>query len=549
MEVGYLGLFDSKIVIDYEYPNFVITFPYNKELVGIVRDLPVRDFVKKQRAWMVPQLAINTLDSFNGNWTEQAKAARQVAKNGLIFLTEKKTAEYEDDEILRPYQIVGSEFIKLGRKVLLCDDMGLGKTIQSIHAMESVNVEKVLVLCPASLKWNWERQFLEHFGIQPIIINGSRKERKVQWAESAKYFICNYELLNFDWEFLPKAWDGIIADEIVYLKNHKSGRTKRAKKLDAKYKIGLSGFPLEKDLLEFHSIFEWIHPELLPTFWRFRQRYFRFDWSGSIVGYKNLPELHTYTSPFILRRTKEEVLKELPPKIYTDYPLKFASEAERAYKELLKGYMGWIEDRTNDGSFTVKSALEELIRLRQFVEFPEIVNFRDVPNAKLEWLKEIYENVDKLVVFTTFKTSLKLLEKEFETPFIISGDVKQKERLPIIQKFNEAKKAILLSTDAGKFGLDIVGADNITHFGYFYNPATMIQREDRLHRIGQNKVVNVLRPFIEGTVDEGIMNLYLSRLVDVKSFMDGSRMMEMARLNRNDFVKIVMGRNKNVTVL
>ena len=532
------------MVVDYEDPIFTIRFPYNQELVEIVKNLPVREFRKKTLAWEIPQLAISTLDNFDAVWTEKAQEMRRAIKAGLVHLVDQKYRDYAPHDKLRPYQVVGSNFIQMGKKVLLCDDMGLGKTIQSIHAMESVGLNKVLVLCPASLKWNWERQFLEHFNIQPVIISGGKKEREQQWKEDAKYFICNYELLNFDWNFMPRQWDGIIADEVVYLKNHSAGRTKRAKRLKARYKIGLSGFPLEKNLLEFHSIFDWIRPGLLPSFWRFRQRYLELDWAGAIIGYKNLAELHTYTTPFILRRTKDKVLKDLPPKITTDYPLEMDSKADKAYQTLLDGFMGWMEESKGDDTFTIQSALEKMIRLRQFVEFPEIVNFHDVTNTKLEWLKEIYDGVDKLVVFTEFKTSLNLLAKEFKTEYLISGDVAQKKRLPTVQAFNDADKAILISTGAGKFGLDIVGADNIVHYGYFYNPATMLQREDRLHRIGQTKVVNVLRPFIKNTVDEGIMELYLSRLKDIQSFMDGSDMMSQAKMKRSDFIKIVTGRYK-----
>ena len=161
----------------------------------------------------------------------------------------------------------------------------------------------------------------------------------------------------------------------------------------------------------------------------------------------------------------------------------------------------------------------------------------------MKWLEETYENVDKLVIFTYFKESAKKIAEHFGG-YLLSGDVPQKDRLPIVQSFNSSsKKTVLASTDAGKFGLDITGADTLVHFGYFYNPATMVQREDRIHRIGQTAdSCHILRPYINNTIDVGIRNIYMDRLEEAYSFMDGQQEISKTRLTKKDFINLVQGK-------
>jgi len=531
------------IKIDYDFPYFVLTFPYNQNDLRAVRSLPLRDWVKIDKVWKVPQLAVKTLDGLHdAHWTSEAIDAQKSIDSSLLELIEYKFDDSITDEatLLRPYQQIGVNFLSKAKKALLADEMGLGKSIQSISTVVNLNGKRNLILCPSTLKLNWKNEFDKHFGINAVVISGTKKERAKKWLDKkSQYVIANYDLLRLDWESIPKDWDSIIADEVVYLKHNTSSRTKLAKKLKSPVRLALSGLPLENNLMEFQSIMEWVRPEIVPSAYRFKYRYGVWDYGGKLTGYKNLDELHMLTSPFILRRTKSQVLTELPPKIRTDFPLEMTSAVSKSYDTIKNEFIKWLKGDGKEASNI--SVLEQTIRLRQFVEFPESVGLTSVPNLKLEWLKETYENIPKIVVFTYFKESVRLLQEAFDAQYILTGDTPTEDRFDLIERFNAEPTGMLIMTDAGRFGLNVTGCSTVVNYGNYYNPATMEQREDRLHRFGQTDTVNVLNPFIVGTVDEGIRNIFLKRAKDIKEFVEGSERVSIERMNRRDYEKLVTG--------
>ena len=531
------------IRIDYEAPFFTLTFPYNEGDLKHVQDLPIRQWDKPKSLWKVPRLASKSLEQLEeAIWTDKAKVAKGTVEATILKLVDLKFQEGVSDGLLRPYQAVGVEFLTFAKKGLLADDMGLGKSIQAIKAAMSVPAEKVLVLCPASLKWKWADEFKKHFNIDALVVSGTKAERRAVWKSDAKFTIANYDLLHprHDWDDMPHKWDVLIADEAVYLKNPKSMRTKKALKLEAEYKFALSGIYIENSLTEFFSIMRFIRPEVVSgNYWKFVKRYCDVDWSGKIVGAKldKLPELHALTSPFVLRRTKLEKLSELPPKIYTHVPLEMSTDEKTAYAKLSSEFKAWVEGGSREEHKTVGSAT---LDVRYFVEGIYKDRSNKMSKTKLEWLTSLYEEVDKLVVFTFFERSASKLRKHFDTPYYISGKEKN-DRFAVVKDFNKAKRGILITTDAGKFGLDMVGADTLVHYGYVHNPGTMIQREDRLWRMGQLKTVNIMLPYLRGTIDEGIQRVYNQRLAESNNFMAGSEQMQEMKLSIKDYVKLVDG--------
>ena len=528
------------IRIDYNSPFFILDFPYNEGELKLVQDLPVRTWNPHSKLWKVPRLASKSLEQLTGcTWTDKAKLAKQNVEDTILKLVDLKFQEGESDGLLRPYQTVGVEFLTFAKKGLLADDMGLGKSIQAIKAALNVSADKVLVLCPASLKWKWVDEFKKHFNIDAFVVAGKKEERRAVWKSDTRFIIANYELLlpQHDWDDMPHEWDVIIADEAVYLKNPKAQRTKRALRLQAEYKFALSGMYIENSLLEFFSIMRFVRPEVLTSnIHSFTKRYCNVDWNGKIISTKKekLPELHALTSPFVLRRTKLEKLKELPPKIYTPIPLEMSKKETKAYVKLSREFKKWVEGGSKEEHKTIGSAT---LDVRYFVEGM----YGDIKTkTKRQWLEELYNDVDKLVVFTFFEKSARMLKKYFDTPYYISGKEKN-NRFEVVKDFNKAKKGILVSTDAGKFGLDMVGADTLVHYGYVHNPGTMIQREDRLWRMGQEKTVNVLLPYLIGTIDEGIQKVYNTRLAESTNFMEGSEQMQEVKLSVTDYVKLIDG--------
>ena len=533
------------ILIDYKAPFFILDFPYNKGDLKLVQNLPVREWNKSAKEWRVPRLASKSLEQLGpprtvpATWTDAAQTAKRKVEDTILKLVDLKFQEGESDGLLRPYQTVGVEFLTFAKKGLLADDMGLGKSIQAIKAALDVSANKVLVLCPASLKWKWADEFKKHFNIDAFVVAGKKEERRAVWKSKAKYIIANYDLLhpNRDWDDMPHQWDVIIADEAVYLKNPKAIRTKRALKLKSEYKFALSGIYIENSLTEFFSIMKFIRPEVVPdNVYTFTKRYCKVDWTGKVLGAKKekIPELHALTSPFVLRRTKLEKLKELPPKIYTPVPLEMSTEEKRAYSKLSEEFRRWVQSGSKEEHKTVGSAT---LDVRYFVEG---MHGDLAHKAKRQWLEEVYKTVDKLVVFTFFEKSARMLKEYFDTPYYISGKEKT-NRFEVVKDFNKAKKGILVSTDAGKFGLDMVGADTLVHYGYVHNPGTMIQREDRLWRMGQKKTVNILLPYLIGTIDEGIQKVYNNRLAESNNFMEGAEQMQEVKLSVKDYLQLIDG--------
>jgi SNF2 family DNA or RNA helicase len=482
----------------------------------------------------------------NAEWTPKAKKAKAKVEEIILRLVDLKFQKGESDGLLRPYQTVGVDFLTFAKKGLLADDMGLGKTIQAIKAAIDVNPGKVLVLCPASLKWKWADEFKKHYNIDAFVVAGNKEERRIVWKSDIQYTIANYELLlgNRDWDDMPHEWDVVIVDEAVYLKNPASSRTKQALKLESEYKFALSGIYIENNLAEFYSIMKFVRPEVVPpTVHQFIKRYCITDWNGKPVKVKEemMPELHALTSPFVLRRTKLEKLDELPPKIYTPVPIEMSPEEEKAYEHLSKEFKKWVEQGKTEEKPNIGAAT---VDVRYFVEHPELATlpdkFTDIPSSKLEWLDDLYEQTDKIVVFTFFERSARILRDHYDTPFYISGKEKN-NRFEVVKAFNEAKKGILISTDAGKFGLDMVGADTLVHYGYVHNPGTMVQREDRIWRMGQKKTANIMLPYLKGTIDEGIQKVYNRRLEQSQEFMDGAEQMQEVKLSIGDYMKMISG--------
>ncbi|MBI2020099.1 DEAD/DEAH box helicase [Candidatus Daviesbacteria bacterium] len=529
------------ISISYEKPNFILSFPYNEEDLRLVRSLSVREWDKKQKVWKVYHLAIKSLEELNNTvWSKEALVAKETINRILSKCIDFQFKKGEARGFLRPYQSAGISYLAFVNRGFLNDEMGLGKTVQVIQTLLDLDCRKSLILCSATLKRNWENEFLKHFNIQPLVITGNAEERKELWNSDNKFLIANYDLLNRDWGIIPKKWDAIICDEVMHLKNHAATRTKLAKKLISKVRIPLSGTLFEKNIFEFHSVLDWAIPGLLPPFYRYKYRYCVFDFNGKVIDYKKdkLTELYTLTAPFILRRTKDKVLTELPPKIYNYVPLDLDEMQKEAYKAIASEFIEWLRKQT--GTNWGLNALQKRIKLRQFVEFADIINLK-VPNPKLDWLDEMYEATNKMVVFSFFDESIKRLQKHFNTKYYISGSVDADKRVGIIDEFNAEEKAILVSTDAGKYGVNITGADTIVHFGSVDNPATMMQREDRLHRFGQKSIVNVYNPYYVGTIDEGMMKKWQKERDNLKEFEEGTELMAKVNLSRTDFERMIYG--------
>ena len=419
--------------------------------------------------------------------------------------------------------------LDVGDGFLIGDVMGLGKSIQSIAiAVERKNrgeINNCLIVCPASLKYNWLDEIHKFTGEKALVIGHKTKtkeEREKHWIADGYFFkIVNYELVARDLYAAPKkednriasykavlkSYDCVIFDEIQYLKHHSSIRTQAARQVQTKFRIGLTGTPIDGKLEEIHSIFQILKPGLFVNKQTFMERYAEYDWFGAIKGYHHIEEVKEKIEPYCLRRLKEVVLKDLPPKIFKDMHVELSDKNMSDYKKLVKGKLSITDE---------KGAAEILIRARQFLDFPEMVGMHN-PSDKYTVFKELIDelvqmNGEKVIVFSQYTTTIKYLVKNLEDDYknilVIDGSVSSEERMNICKKFNNEKQYhILIMSDAGCVGLNLQSASAVIHYTDSFSPSVMQQRNDRAHRATTQHSVTIYRFITNDTIEERVRGI------------------------------------------
>ncbi|KKK94999.1 hypothetical protein LCGC14_2677210, partial [marine sediment metagenome] len=372
------------------------------------------------------------------------------------------------------HQRVGIEFaiasLKAGKGALIADDMGLGKSFQALSVIAlNPSLKSVLILCPASLKYNWAAEVEKHYpSLSYVVIDGNAATRQQLWRRPSRLKIANYELLLHDVEPRVFEWDLVVGDECTRLKSWKAQTSKRAKKLRRRYSLGLSGAPIQNRLEEFHSIMDFVIPGLLGPGWQFVRDYCIKNYWGTVVGYQNLERFKAKVAPHFIRRLKKAVLPELPDKVYTDCNLELSSEEWRLYDAVRDQILTLI--RSND-KLQVSNILTMMLRLKQIVDDSRLVG-ESIASSKMGALKEILEVAQehKIVVFTQFAKLAIRLGVEYKT-LVIHGGVASKDRVSIVERFNnDDGPRVLISTDAGAYGLNMTAADIIIHIEQPWNP-------------------------------------------------------------------------------
>ena len=438
-------------------------------------------------------------------------------------------SEYEVPECvqakMREYQVVGYRWLKnLARYSMggiLADDMGLGKTLQTIVYICSEPGSKSLIVCPTSLSYNWQEEF-EKFAphIRTRIISGDPEERKRLLCEDRDDYdvwITTYPLIRKDADFFKDIrYDNMFIDEAQFIKNPASLGAKAVKSVVAEHRFALTGTPIENTLSELWSIFDFIMPGFLSRYSKFAEHY-----EKPILKEKNesrMQELKRRIQPFILRRMKKDVLKDLPDKIET----KRISEMTAKQKKIYISYLSRIQSEIMDNS-DIQSGkdriqvLAALTRLRQICCHPGtfIENYHG-GSGKLELLMEqlpdIIEGGHSVIIFSQFTSMLSIIADELrksEIPyFYLVGATKPEERKKYVKEFNRGEvKVFLISLKAGGTGLNLTGADTVIHFDPWWNPAVEEQATDRAYRIGQKRKVQVIKYVTKDSIEEKIYEL------------------------------------------
>ncbi|USG67161.1 DEAD/DEAH box helicase [Brevibacillus ruminantium] len=421
--------------------------------------------------------------------------------------------------VLREYQVYGFQWMKTMAHYrfggILADDMGLGKTLQSIAFLVSMLADireqgrPALVVSPASLMYNWRNE-LKKFApaIRAVIADGEKAERRkaLQQAGEADVVITSYPLLRRDLDlYTEHRFQTLILDEAQAFKNYTTQTAQAVKSLEADYRFALTGTPVENNLEELWSIFDAVFPAL------FTDR----------KSFQELSREHVAKRirPFLLRRVKSDVLKELPDKI----EMLQASELLPEQKKLYLAYLSKLQQETlkhlDDDTFEQNriKILAGLTRLRQLCCHPALfVEDYSGSSAKFEQLLEIVAECRRAgkrpLIFSQFTEMLGLIARELGyqgVPFFyLDGNTPAAERVELCSRFNDGERDLfLLSLKAGGTGLNLTGADTVILYDLWWNPAVEEQAMDRAHRIGQKNVVQVIRLVSQGTVEEKMFEL------------------------------------------
>ena len=485
-------------------------------IVDVMSDLRVgENKISKIKAMQLSQVSRSINEELN-----------KIEEFKQLFQKIKKRENKEPSSIkvkLFPYQQIGFNWLKnmydIGFGGILADDMGLGKTLQAISLISEIQLENEdllgIIIVPTSLLHNWKEEFYKFSDIKPILVEGNAETRKELVKKTEKgILITTYQTFRNDVKnYKDKKFDVAILDEAQNIKNVSSLVKKATSKLESTVNFALTGTPIENSIMELWSIFDFILPDYLDSITKFRKKYKN---SLNNPDSKKIFNLKNIVSPFILRRTKNEVLTELPEKVENNMIVELSKEQKKLYmayvkraKKELRGF-----DREENNNLKV---LAILTKLRQICNSPQLFDENYTGEvAKIELLKElmpdILSNGHRILIFSQFLGTLEEVKKELEKEkieyFYIDGSVKSKERMEISKKFNSGEgQVVLISLKAGGTGLNLVGADVVIHYDPWWNFAVENQASDRAHRIGQKKSVQVIKLITEGTIEEKIIKI------------------------------------------
>ncbi|MBR5134045.1 MAG: DEAD/DEAH box helicase [Clostridia bacterium] len=428
------------------------------------------------------------------------------------------------DDVLRNYQKTGFRWLKTMQQYgfggILADDMGLGKTLQMISllldAKEHGESRPSLVVCPASLIYNWQNEFTRFaptMRVCPIAGDKATREKLLSDTADVDVFITSYELLKRDRElYTAHHFAFHILDEAQYIKNAStlSARTNKAVKSD--YRFALTGTPIENRLSELWSIFDFLMPGFLYSYARFRERLETPIAQGNEAALGRLDKL---VSPFILRRLKKDVLRELPPKREAIVRCSPVDEQKAIYAANVQ----LLRDELNQNGLTRNhiTVLSMLTRLRQICCSPALC-YDDYKGGSakidtcLELVREAIDGGHRVLLFSQFTSLLDLLAESFkkeDIPFFeLRGSTPKEQRAALVDRFNNKEVPLfLISLKAGGTGLNLTAADVVIHFDPWWNLSAQNQATDRAHRIGQERTVQVYKLIAADTIEEKILQM------------------------------------------
>lgn len=530
---------EGKIVTLHNPKTFCIRFPFSYDTVNKVKTLTGKRWNPNGKYWTAP------INDFN---------KQKLEEWGFMFdayiqqYAHSKPKELVEDELdtkatLRPYQIEGVNWFHTHNgNILLADDQGLGKTVQTITYVNSVKRFPCLIVCPASLKFNWKKEIIKWTGDKSIYICEGRtpsispaKLRKYHWV------IINYDIIAGSSQEKSKAermqpsWHNtikdaemvmMVLDESQNIKNESSKRTKAILSL-GKWISGracLSGTPISNRPMEFYTTIQLIDPTLFPNKYAFGRRYCGPKNNGfgtTYNGATNIDELHQIlTSSFMIRRLKSDVLTELPAKQKIAIPVNISGKPARDYYDAEVDFIQFLKKNFDQKKVDKAKRAEAIMKLNMLRKL--------AMQAKLmscvEWIETFLESGRKLVVFAWHQEAINTLMDKFGKIAVkIDGTVNAAERQEAVEAFQNSDKVRLFvgNIKAAGTGLTLTAASDTCTIELSWSPADLAQAEDRVHRIGQTNAVCNYYLLAAETIDDYMMNLIDNKKKIIDMVMDG----------------------------
>jgi superfamily II DNA or RNA helicase len=467
---------------------------------------------------------------------------------------------------LFPYQAEGALFAARAGRALIGDDMGLGKTIQAIAVTEILarhfGVSKVLVICPTSLKYQWQSEILRFSGRQgenaARVINGGRAQRQKDYALDDFCKITNYEKLKPDLDLIA-AWapELIIVDEAQRVKNWNTIAARALKRIDSPYAIVLTGTPLENKLEELISIVQFVDQHRLGPTWKLLHEHQVKDEAGRVVGYTGLEKIGQTLAPLMIRRRKSEVLRQLPSRTDQNLLVPMTEMQMRYHQEnadvVAKIVQRWRKTRflSDKDQRRMTCALQNM---RMSCNSTYLLDQETDHGVKADELAALFDDLfadpeAKAVVFSQWTRTHHIVIRRLEARQLgyvsFHGGVPSDKRPALVERFRDDPACrVFLSTDAGSTGLNLQHASTLVNMDLPWNPAILEQRIARIHRLGQRRPVQVINFVAKGTIEEGMLSvLAFKRSLSAGILDGGSSEISLGGSRLNRFMKDV----ENVT--
>lgn len=526
--------------------DFIDLKDYNIiELNNIINDLNIQDQdlindtikLDPSKSLYFNQLSLNYPDIK----VERDSQFNKLITNITSFDNKTIKVPQKYQTILRPYQVEGFNWLttmsKYGFGGILADDMGLGKTLQIIVLLESIkSKDKVsLVVCPATLIYNWQDEvakFTDTLKVTCIVGNKNQRLKLIKDLNNFDLVITSYDYIRRDYnDYQDYSFEYLILDEAQNIKNQKTKNAHSVKEIKGKHRLALTGTPIENSLAELWSIFDFLMPNYLFTY-----NHFADTFEKPIVKDKDetmVKRLKQLVSPFILRRTKKEVLDNLPDKIERNYKISFSEEENKIYLANLAQISSELQNVLNLETIDKFKILAMMTRLRQLccdqrILYPDTKNISSKMQACLDLIRTAKQEGNKVLLFSSFTSTLDLIEeqlrKEDITYYVLTGSTSKIKRHQLVNAFQDDDTDVfLISLKSGGTGLNLTAASIVIHFDPWWNMSAQAQATDRAYRIGQTKNVLVYKLIMKNSIEEKIQELQEKKQNLSDTFVEGNQ--------------------------